>query len=266
MAEVVAPTIDPSLVDRADALRQEAEEKTGPFQFGTDANQRPVVPGFTVDPVIPGNMLAQLEIQDTRNIHPESVEQQSAERTSFDSDITGIEDLLGDEDEIEEPEPPTIVAEEEEEYEEPEIAKAKAAQKKAEQQLDWYKEKWLEQGRKNWREEAKRRFPLANVDAIKADSRKSFLRAAKEQHDYVLPIVKPHLKQFEEERATAYQETRDQERVRLRAAYGNPTTGPPEPMIEHAAAAAEADALDRRHFKTLQDRTRALVRSGKLQI
>lgn len=91
---------------------------------------------------------------------------------------------------LEEPEiedesvPPSFETQEEEEFEyDEEKASLKKKIKALEAKAAWSDQKRVEAARGKWEAEADKFFPLADPASITADSRRGFLREAKEQHD-----------------------------------------------------------------------------------
>jgi hypothetical protein len=92
------------------------------------------------------------------------------------------------------------------------LKKLRAAEKKAQ----FFEEKRVESERGKWSEEAAKYFPYAAVDAIKATSRRAFLREAKAQHE----ARKTEVEQVEEKvRPKLEAELRDRIRKEVEAEF-----------------------------------------------
>ena len=83
----------------------------------------------------------------------------------------------------------------------------------------------VKEAKKNWSEEAKQFFPLAEpfLDEIQATSRRGYLRTAKNVHERMKPIVeekvlKPAREAIEQEKTKAKEEAE----IEARAAWGQP--------------------------------------------
>ena len=199
----------------------------------------------------------------------EVVEQQETaepefEFPSFEADTSGIEDLLEPE-----PEPEPEFTYQPEAEEEPtwddddEKRKLKSELAKLQKKVAWESEQRIKASEKNWREEAARRFPLADVDEIKATSRRQMLAKAAEQHARYDKKLKPITSALEALKAQAVAEVKAEARQQAEEAWGKPTAGPAVPTVQ---SGEEDAALARGNFRTFQERTLALIKSGKLQI
>lgn len=230
-----------------------------------DQNGRPVVPGFTADPVMPEPFLP--------GEQPQAVQETATEESSlpsFEADTKGIEDLLVEEeteDVDEDVQPPEPADEAEDDYEaDPEIAKLKKQLAAKDKRLEWSEGQRIKASAKGWREEAKRRFPLAPVDEIEATSRRALLKAANKQHDSVYRALEPYLGALRTAQEAVATETRVEARAEAERAWGRPSDGVKQPMIEVGQRQAEEQALDRGNFRNLGDRVSALMKAGKLNI
>ncbi len=202
----------------------------------------------------------------------EAVEQQTDttipefEFPNFEADLTGIEDLLDEPDPEPEPEAVYVEADEDEEPvwdDDDEKRKLKSELAKTQKRLQWEQEQRVKASSKGWREEAKRRFPLADVDEIDATSRRALLRKAQEQHSRTETKLKPILDALEALKSQAVAEVKAEARATAAQAWGQPTSAPSAPVVEQA----EEDAkLDRKNYRTLHERVLAQVKAGKLQI
>lgn len=184
---------------------------------------------------------------------------------SFEADLSGIEDLLEAPPEDEEDEePPSFEEPDPEDSYDPDQTQAKL--RKLEKQLAWEREQRIKQGTKNWKAEAAKRFPLADVDEIQATSRRAFLRAAADQHQRYERKLKPILSQVEALKGEAIQTIREEERGRAANAWGRPTAGPQQPLTETAEQASEEQRInDPRNYGKFQDYMRAQFRGGRLK-
>lgn len=103
------------------------------------------------------------------------------------------EELLEELAEEDEEELVAVVEEDEDdEYEREDDPVAKAKIAKLEKQLAHERKLRAKEKTPEWKEEARKFFPLSEsvLNEIKADSRRSFLRQAKEAHDTLLPFAK----------------------------------------------------------------------------
>ena len=190
----------------------------------------------------------------------EETQESQYEFPSFTADTTGIEELL-------EPEPesdPEYVAEPEAEEEEPawdddETAKLRRELAKLKKQNEWERTQRITASRKQWKEEAARRFPLADVDDINADSRRSFIKKASEQHARYERKVKPILDALEGLKAAAVTEVKAEARAEAEQAWGKPTAGPSAPVVQQSADEAKTD---RGQHRTLHELTLARIKAG----
>lgn len=195
------------------------------------------------------------------------VEQTSTEETvespyefpSFNADTAGIEELL----ETEEAEPEYTVepeAEEEEPaWDDDETSKLRRELTKLKKQNEWERGQRITASRKQWKEEAARRFPLADVDDIDADSRRSFIKKASEQHARYERKVKPILDALEGFKAAAITEVKAEARAEAEHAWGKPQTGPSAPVVQQSADEAKTD---RSQHRTLHELTLARIKNG----
>lgn len=124
-------------------------------------------------------------------------------------------------------------------------------QVKLRKRLEYLEKQLADSKKKNWAEEAEKFFPLSKhaLDSIQATSRRAYLRAAKAEHDRILPHVQGYLAQakveVDAERATAQETTR----AEVKDAWGKPLTGPDD------TAGAEADLA--RRVELAGEKTRA---------
>lgn len=189
----------------------------------------------------------------------EQTPEAAPELPSLEADLSGIEDLLDEppEDEVEfEEEPPGEEPEGEYDYQDPD--KLQARLKKLEKQNKWLEEQRVKQGQKNWKAEAAKRFPLADVDEINATSRRAFLKAAATQHQRYQKKLSPILSQIEALKGAAIETIREEERGRAENAWGRPTAGPQQPLVEAAEGTVrQQNALDRGRYGSVQEMVRA---------
>jgi hypothetical protein len=103
----------------------------------------------------------------------------------------------------------------------------------AEREAQFYRDQRLQSEKKNWVAEAEKFFPLSapfldEKEFTDANSRRGYLRLAKEKHEKVLPLVKPLTEKAKEEiakaKAEAVQEERDEAKERWGAAPGSTAT------------------------------------------
>lgn len=186
---------------------------------------------------------------------PDTPVVEPVEIPSFSADTEGIEDLL-DAPDFEE-EPPAVVQQQqsEEEYQEyVDPAELQARLARAERELEYERKLRVDSNVKGWREEAARRFPLADVDEIQATSRRAMMKKAQEQHERYERKIQPVIEKLDALRSEVIQEAKAEGREQSAQAWGAPTSGPQVPTV----AAAETDAkLDRRQYKTVHEMVRA---------
>jgi hypothetical protein len=79
-----------------------------------------------------------------------------------------------------------------------------------------------------WTAEANKFFPLSTPETIRADSRRGFLKAAREQHEAIKnnPKVREFLEQKTREIAAERAATMESARAEAQSAWGKPTAGP----------------------------------------
>lgn len=182
---------------------------------------------------------------------------------AFVADTTGIEDLLGEEEEPEVDPYEAIVQEaspvEIGEYDDPETQQLKQRLAAAERQIAHEKNLRAQNESKRWQEEAARRFPLADVDVIKATSRRSFLREAAASHERYERKLGPTLDELDRYKATLVEEAKQEGREQAEAAWGKPMSGPQVPTV---TASEVEQKLDRKNFKNPLDMIRARMANG----
>lgn len=194
---------------------------------------------------------------------PEAVPE--PELPSWQADTEGL-DFLEDDDE---PEPEPVFVQEPEE-EEPEWDEDPAASKlrkdlaKANKQLAWEREQRITSSRKNWKQEAERRFPLADVDSIQADSRRATLKAAATSQAKMEKKLGPILQKVDQLRGEVLVEARQEARAEAQTAWGKPSFG--APAVEDTKAAEDAQKYKPSAYKRLEDLTLAKLKGGVLDI
>jgi hypothetical protein len=124
---------------------------------------------------------------------------------------------------------------------------------------EWLEAQLVKTKRGQWEAEAEKYFPLAKhaLGDIKATSRRSFLAAAKAEHNRILPHVQTYLASAKEvvdaERSTATEQARDQ----VAEAWGQPLTGPDSalsvPAVEKTERLTRTREDVRQGKKTLKD-------------
>lgn len=149
-----------------------------------------------------------------------------------------IQALLADEPEDEEDDELVADAEpvedeESDEYVDPEVVRLKTELAKERKRAEYERSLRVKSSRKEWSKEAEKYFPLADSASIDADSRRAFLRQAKEQHE----------RQKNNPRLQAFLEA---ERIRVKneatAAWGRPTAGPGAPPSEAGRKQSDIEA------------------------
>ena len=146
---------------------------------------------------------------------------QEAEETGTETEepalapVTDIDDLFADEEEIEDVEIEEGLSEDE----------LRSRLAKAEKKASFEKNERLKVARKGWVAEAKEHFPYSKPEAIKADSRRAFLEAAKEQDADFRERAEPILTKAEQDREALKEELRTELEAEAGRAWGRPTIG-----------------------------------------
>lgn len=113
--------------------------------------------------------------------------------------------------------------------------------------------------RKAWETEAKKFFPLADLTGITADSRRGFLRKAKEQHGRNYLLLKPQLDELAAQKKAADAALAANTRAGEANKWGPPVIGaggpPPSTTADERLVAA-------RRSKNLKASVRALLDNG----
>lgn len=183
------------------------------------------------------------------------------ELPNFEADTSGLDFL--DEPDFEEPEDEAAGyvdpgdEPDENEYEDPATAKLRSDLAKAQRQLKWEHDRRVNASTAEWRKEAARRFPLADVDEINADSRRSFMRAAHAQHVKLEQKLEPYKTALDKLRVQAVAEETGAAREKAEKAWGKPSAGP-------SVSEAEVPIPDpsRGRGTSLHDRTLARLKLG----
>lgn len=136
------------------------------------------------------------------------------------------------------PLPAAEVDEDEDDYVDPEVAALRKQLAQAQNALKFQTDLRVKEGRKNWEQEAKRRYPLAAVGSIEAASKRAFMRQAAHSHNAIYQVVKPELDRLKESEASL----RTKIEAEVQAKWGKPTTGPGQVPIEAAEAQRELEA------------------------
>lgn len=156
-------------------------------------------------------------------------------------------------------------ADDDETYVDDETRRLRAELAKAQKALENERKQRVESNVGRWREKYKQMYPLADVDEIKATSRREFERQAALSHNKAYKVLEPQLKLLREAREKILEEARLEGKADAAAAYGKPTTGPgaaPAIRGERDAVLAESRKNSKNlyeHFKTmlaLEDSTR----------
>lgn len=126
------------------------------------------------------------------------------------------EDDLGLDDEPAEPVEPG-------EYQDPDELARRLV--KAERALAHEREQRIRVSLKSWKAEGQKFFPLADLDNIKADSRRGYLRAARDQHERNVRILKPQIDALAAQQRAALDAAAQADQAREAAAWGRPVTG-----------------------------------------
>jgi hypothetical protein len=77
-----------------------------------------------------------------------------------------------------------------------------------------------------WKKKYKAMYPLANLDAIDATSRRAFEKAAVKSHNANFTLLEPIIKQFNDAREQLVGAATAEGRAAAAAAFGKPTAGP----------------------------------------
>lgn len=192
---------------------------------------------------------------------PAPVAEETPEIPSFTADLSGIEDILDEPEDLadlEEEEPPAETGE----FDEYDPDRAQAEIKRLNKKLKWESEQRVKNGQKVWRAEAKRRFPLAAplVDRIEATSRRAFLREAAEYQQLLDTGLKPILSRLDAQSAQVEADARATAEANTASAWGRPTSGPAQPLVEEARTNQDQD-LDRRRYGSPLEMVQARFRS-----
>lgn len=136
---------------------------------------------------------------------------------------------------------------------------------KAEKQANFERTERLKVARKSWATEAQTHFPYSKPDKIKADSRRAFLEAAKEQDTDFRERAAPLLEKVEKTEEQIREEVRAELEGEARSAWGRPTT---QSGSSSASAAKEADTDKRldsaRRKRDLTGIASALMDGGRI--
>lgn len=132
-----------------------------------------------------------------------------------------------------------------------------------------YLEKQLVQTKRGqWEAEAEKFFPLAKhaLPDIQATSRRSFLKAAKAEHDRILPHVQAYLGEAKQVVDAEKQSATTEARAAVAESWGKPLTGPDNAM--DAAAVAREQEIEKARSRVregkgaLKDVFAAMMRNG----
>lgn len=138
------------------------------------------------------------------------------------------------------------------------LARARFAERKAEH----YEKLRTVDAQKNWAEEAKKFFPLSAhvLSEIKADSRRGFLKAAKEAHDAVVPYVKQITDTAKATIETEKEKAKAEARAEAEAAWGRPA----KPVEGATEATITQEQVERNRAKgDLSSTIKAMIFPGK---
>lgn len=204
----------------------------------------------------------------------DAVEQQQEEETpdtpGFSTDLPlELEDLFNtpDFDEDEEDDTPSAVAEEYEvnEYDDEDKQKMARQLNKLNKQLAWERSQKVNVARKAWSVEATKYFQFSNPEVIQADSRRSFLKQAKAQHDAVAKVAKPIFDQLKADRASMKEELMKEARTEAERRWGRP----PQGTGGNAPPTGSTDTLKRERItqsRGLKDVILARMKAGEVNI
>jgi hypothetical protein len=113
---------------------------------------------------------------------------------------------------------------------------------KLKKQLGYQKELRATSERKRWADEAKEKYPLANVSEIQATSRNAFLKAAGKSHNQNYDHLSPILQELEEARKKLMEDAKAEGRKAAVESWGQPTTTATVGETDVAAYEAEMNA------------------------
>ena len=218
-----------------------------------------------MDDLFPGTAAAATEAEQTAPAEPEAAAP-AVELPNYSADLSGIEDLLDEPDyepdDGDEPIIPAPVAEEDDEYADPEVKRLKSELRKLGKQVEHERRLRQQEGQKQWKAEAQRRFPLCDPDGLTGASRRAVLREAARQHERSEKLLKPIVEAAKAVLAQEKQTVKTEARQQAKEAWGEPVDGPHAPIVE---AAEKAEQVDRSKFRNVHDIVRERFRSG-LQI
>jgi hypothetical protein len=184
---------------------------------------------------------------------PETTEE-TPELPSLEADLSGIEEILDEapEEEPEEEEPPP--EEDDPAFDEYDPNQLQAQLKKLKKQNEWLNEQRIKNGLKSWKIEAAKRFQWADLDEIKATSKRSYMKQAFASHQRYAKKLAPIYAELEKVRNAAVDTVRGEVRAEAEQAWGRPTGGPQQPLTERAEAEGQRQhALDRRRYRSVQE-------------
>lgn len=194
--------------------------------------------------------------------------EETEEAPSWQADTSGLDFLEEDDDLPEDPAPPTFEDDDPEpepdEYEDPAAARLRKDLAKANKQLEWERGQRIQASRKNWTAEAERRFPLADVDSIQADSRRATLKAAAASQTKMEKKLGPILQKVDQLRGEVLTEARQEARAEAAEAWGSPRQG--TPSGSDTTDAENAEKYKPSAYKRLEDLTLAKLKGGVLDI
>ena len=196
--------------------------------------------------------------------------QETPAQPSLEADLSGLDDILED-DEEEPAEEPTAYPEPDPEdaYVDPDELRKRLAQ--AEKRNKWLEEQNLVKTRKELKAEIEQRFTLTDPNGKKfslvdADeiansvtSRRAGLKKAKAEHDKLSAKLAPFFGQVKQEQAAEQQAAREAEQQARADQWGQPSAGPQQPLIETAEETQAREQLDPRRHGSVRDMARARI-------
>jgi len=164
-----------------------------------------------------------------------------------------------EEPDFDEPEP-TVTESNYDEFVDPEeLARENAKLKK---RLEWAENQKVKAEQAKWHEEAKKIAPLSRPETIKANSRRSFLREARKQHEENFTLLAPHIEAYKAAKDNLKASVEAEIRAELADAWGRPNLGG-GPSGAPVEAAAAADDLDRaRNSRNMAAVAKALMKGN----
>lgn len=130
-------------------------------------------------------------------------------------------------------------------------------------QLAWEKQQKVKASKRGWAEEARKYFQFSNPEVIQADSRRSFLREAKAQHDAVAKVAKPIFDQLKVQKAQLKEQALAEARAEAEKRWGRPTQGPGSELAPRQdTSTVRRERLE--HGRSLKDLLKNRLANGEV--